>query len=66
VRELFDAFSGAQKDLGEDAGRMTLDQFRQFIREKTEELQRQKSCREVEYRIEVNGGRASLKARVRS
>jgi hypothetical protein len=66
VRGLFDAFSRAQKDSGEAAGRMTLDQFRQFIRQKTEQLQRQKSCREVEYRIEVKGGKASLKARVRS
>lgn len=66
VRGLFDAFSRAQQDSGEVAGRLTLDQFRQFIRQKTEQLQRQKSCKEVEYRIEVKGGKASLKARVHS
>jgi hypothetical protein len=66
VRGLFDAFARAQQEAGEAAGRMTLDQFRQFIRQKTEQLQKQKSCREVEYRIEVKGGKASLKARVRS
>jgi hypothetical protein len=66
VRGLFDAFARAQQESGEAAGRMTLDQFRQFIRQKTEQLQKQKSCREVEYRIEVKGGKASLKARVRS
>jgi hypothetical protein len=66
VRGLFDAFARAQLESGEAAGRLTLEQFRQFIRQKTEQLQRQKSCREVEYRIEVKGGKASLKARVRS
>ena len=66
VRGLFDAFSRAQQESGEAAGRLTLEQFRQFIRQKTEQLQRQKSCREVEYRIEVKAGKASLKARVRS
>lgn len=66
VRGLFDAFARAQQESGEAAGRLTLEQFRQFIRQKTEQLQRQKSCREVEYRIEVKGGKASLKARVRS
>jgi hypothetical protein len=66
VRGLFDAFARAQQESGEAAGRMTLDQFRQFIRQKTEQLQKQNSCREVEYRIEVKGGKASLKARVRS
>ncbi|MGB6431071.1 MAG: MXAN_5187 C-terminal domain-containing protein [Candidatus Acidiferrales bacterium] len=66
VRGLFDAYARAQHDTGETAGRLTLDQFREFIRQKTEQLQKQKSCREVEYRIEVKGGKASLKARVRS
>jgi len=66
VRGLFDAFSRAQQESGEAAGSLTLEQFRQFIRRKTEQLQRQKSCREVEYRIEVKCGKASLKARVRS
>jgi hypothetical protein len=66
VRGLFDAFARAQHEAGEAEGRMTLDQFRTFIRQKTEQLQKQKSCREVEYRIEVKGGKASLKARVRS
>jgi hypothetical protein len=66
VRGLFDAFARAQQESGEATGSLTLEQFRQFIRNKTEQLQQQKSCREVEYRIEVKGGKASLKARVRS
>jgi hypothetical protein len=66
VRGLFDAFSRAKQESGEAASSLTLEQFRQFIRNKTEQLQQQKSCREVEYRIEVKGGKASLKARVRS
>jgi Zn-dependent oligopeptidase len=66
VRELFDAYSRAQQQSGEDAGRLTLTQFRQFIRGKTEQIQQQQSCREVEYRVEVNAGKVSLKARVRS
>ena len=66
MRGLFDAFARAQQESGEATGSLTLEQFRQFIRNKTEQLQQQKSCREVEYRIEVKGGKASLKARVRS
>lgn len=66
VRGLFDAFSRAQKEAGEEKGRLTLAQFREFIRKKTELLQKQESSQEVEYRIEVTGGKARLKARVRS
>ena len=66
VRGLFEALSRAQRVSGEAARQLTLEQFREFIREKTEQLQDQKSGRPVEYRIELKGGKVSLKARVRS
>jgi hypothetical protein len=65
VRGLFDALARAQQETGEVSDRLTLDQFRQFIRKKTAQLQ-QKSGSEVEYRIEVKAGKAHLKARVHS
>jgi len=66
VRGLFDALSRAQQKAGEASRQLTLEQFREFIRQKTVQLQKQKSGRPVEYRIEMKSGKVSLKARVRS
>ena len=66
VENLFTALTEAQHEAGVRAKPMSLDQFRQFIRKKTQQLKDDKHCREVEYRIEVEDGEVRLKAAVPS
>jgi len=66
VENLFVALSRAQDEAGGNAKPMSLDQFRQFIRKKTQQLKDSTHCREVEYRVEVEDGEVKLKAAVPS
>jgi len=66
VENLFAAFSQAQDEAGENTKSMSLEQFRQFIRKKTQQLKESKHCSEVEYRVEVEDGEVKLKAAVPS
>ena len=66
VENLFVALSQAQQEAGEKSKPMSLEQFRQFIRKKTQQLKNDKHCSEVEYRIEVENGEVRLKAAVPS
>lgn len=66
VESLFKALTEAQDEAGVKAKPMSFDQFRQFIRKKTQQLKHDKHCREVEYRVEVEDGEVRLKAAVPS
>ena len=66
VEQLYQAFVNAKRQAGEDTERLTPDGFRDFVRKKTKDLRRQKGCKEVEYVVEVTGGKAKLKALVKS
>jgi hypothetical protein len=66
VEQLFDAFRGAKLQIGEDTEPLTLEAFQKFVRQKTEQLKKQKDAQEVEYIVTVEGNHARLKARVKS
>ncbi len=66
VGQLYEAFVNAKREAGEDTERLTRDSFQDFVRKKTKDLKKQKGCKEVEYVVEVTGGKAKLKALVKS
>jgi len=66
VEDLYAAFRRAKELAGEDGDRLTLDAFQQFVRQKTGDLQKQQSAREIEFVVTVDGKHARLKARVKS
>jgi hypothetical protein len=66
VEELYSAFRSAKEQVSESTEKFTLDAFQQFLRQKTEQLKKQKNAHEVEYVVTVEGKRALLKARVKS
>ena len=66
VEELFAAFRDAKEQAGEDTEPLTMDAFQKFVRQKTDQLKKQKDAHEVEYVVTVEGNHARLKARVKS
>jgi hypothetical protein len=66
VEKIYAAFREASNLAGESGGVISRQQFEQFLRQKTEQLRKQKGSQEVEFVVSVEGGRAHLKARVRS
>ena len=66
VEQLFAAFRDAKTKAGEQADGLTLDAFQQFVRQKTDQLKKQKGAHEVEYVVSLEGHHARLKARVKS
>jgi hypothetical protein len=66
VEQLFEAFRDAKAHAGEDTSPLTMEVFQRFVRQKTEQLKRQKQAHEVEYIVTVEGNHARLKARVKS
>jgi hypothetical protein len=66
VEDLYAAFRRAKEQAGEDTGRLTLEAFQQFVRQKTGDLKKQQSAHEVEFVVTVEGKHARLKARVKS
>jgi len=66
VEQLYTAFRGAKAQTGENTDRLTLDAFQQFVRQKTDQLKKQKGAREVECIVSIEGKHARLKARVKS
>jgi hypothetical protein len=66
VEQIYTAFREAIERSGESASQITREQFEQFLRQKTEELRKTKGTEEVEFVVSVEGGKARLKARVRS
>jgi hypothetical protein len=66
VEELYQAFISAKEKAGEPTEKLTRANFREFVRKKTAELQKQKGVKEVEYVVEVVGDRVKLKALTKS
>jgi hypothetical protein len=66
VEQLYAAFRDAKAQVGEDTGPLTMDAFQKFVRQKTDQLKKQKDAHEVEYIVSVEGNHARLKARVKS
>ena len=66
VEQLFAAFREAKAKSGEDTESLTIEAFQRFVRQKTNELKKQKDVHEVEYIVTVEGNHARLKARVKS
>ena len=66
VEQLYEAFVRAKKEAGEEMHKMTRAGFNEFVRKKTQDLQKQKNCKEVEYVVETVDGQVKLKALVKS
>jgi hypothetical protein len=66
VEQLFKAFRDAKTRAGEDTAPLSMEAFQKFVRQKTEQLKKQKAAHEVEYIVTVEGKHARLKARVKS
>ncbi len=66
VEKLYQAFISAKEKAGEPTEKFTRANFREFVRKKTAELQKQKGVKEVEYVVEVVGDRVKLKALTKS
>ncbi len=66
VEQLFTAFREAKVKAGEDTEPLTMEAFQKFVRQKTDQLKKQKDAHEVEYVVTVEGNHARLKARVKS
>jgi hypothetical protein len=66
VDQLYDAFLQAKKTAGEETAKLTRSGFKEFVRKKTQDLQKQKQCQDVEYVVEVVNGAVKLKALVKT
>jgi hypothetical protein len=63
LRTLFDALVTARCNAEHASGPATFDSFASFVRKKTTEIRSQYNCHEVEYEVELAGGKVKLKAR---
>jgi hypothetical protein len=61
--KLFSAMVSAKKLCGEPVDQLSVDAFRKFVCNKTTELKRTFKCEQVQYVVEVEKGRVSLKAK---
>jgi hypothetical protein len=66
VEQLYAAFLSAKKQAGEETARLSRENFNEFVKKKTRDLQKQKNCRDVEYVVEVVDGQVKLKALVKA
>jgi len=62
VEKLFTALSDAKKKTGENVSG-SLDSFKSFVQKKTDEIRKQHGCQTVEYMVEVQDGKAKLRAK---
>ena len=65
VQQLYSAFVDAKKKAGEKTDALTLDNFQEFVRQKTKQLKKQAGTDQVEYSISVEDGQVKLKARTK-
>jgi hypothetical protein len=63
VRRLFDALMTAKRASGQPAPSGSFDSFFSFVKKKTEQIRKEFRCDIVEYRVETEQRRVSLKAR---
>lgn len=66
VEQLYKAFLEAKQNAGEHTEKLTRAGFREFVRKKTKDLQKQKGCRDIEYVVEIVEGQVKLKALVKA
>jgi hypothetical protein len=66
LEALFEALLEAKRSAGEQAPPGKFDSFLAFVKRKTEQMQHEFHCDSVEYRVEVQDGRAVLKAKAKS
>lgn len=66
VQELYKVLLEAKQKAGEKTDALTLDGFKQFVKQKTAQLKQQKGAEQVEYAVSLEGGQVKLKARVKS
>jgi hypothetical protein len=65
VKQLYTALVEAKQQAGEKTDQLTLENFQEFVRQKTQQLKQQKSGAQVEYSVSIEGGQVKLKARVK-
>jgi hypothetical protein len=65
LEALFEALLAAKRKTGEQPPPGRLDSFVAFVTRKTEQMRDEFHCSSVEYRVEVQGGRAVLKAKAK-
>jgi hypothetical protein len=63
IDQLYGALCEAQKAAGGAADQISRAQFEQFLKNKTEQLRKEKGSRSVEFVVTVENGKARLKAR---
>jgi hypothetical protein len=66
VEQLYKAFLEAKLKAGEETTKLTRPAFNEFLRRKTQDLQKKQNCRDVEYVVEVIEGQVKLKALVKN
>lgn len=66
VDRLYQALITAKQQAGEDTAKLSRENFNEFVKKKTRDLQQQKNCKDVEYVVEVVDGQVKLKAFVKS
>jgi hypothetical protein len=64
VESLYKALNTAKQTAGEDAGG-SFDSFAAFVKKKTKEIRKQHGCDSVVYSVEMQDGRAKLKAKAK-
>ena len=63
VEKLFTAFIEAKRQCGESTENLAPETFQRFVQQKTAQLQKDMSCEQVEYVVEVDQGQVRLKAK---
>ncbi|MGB2621739.1 MAG: MXAN_5187 C-terminal domain-containing protein, partial [Candidatus Acidiferrum sp.] len=66
VEQLYQAFVQAKQQAGEQTGKLSRSSYNEFVLKKTNDLKKQKNCRNVEYVVEVVDGQVKLKALVKA
>ena len=63
VDKLFQALVEAKKKVGENTDSLSLDGFKRFVKQKTDQLKKDLGAQNVEYAVEVENGQVRLKAK---
>ncbi len=63
MEQLFQALVEAKKQCGQAGDALPLENFKRFVKQKTEQLKKDQGCRSVEYVVEVEKGQVRLKAK---
>jgi hypothetical protein len=66
VKELYAALVEAKQQAGEKTDQLTMENFQEFVRLKTQQLKQQKGSAQVEYSVSIENGQVKLKARVKN